>query len=379
MSYLLSVIVPTKDRYYHLKKLIKLINSFKSNDIELVLQDNTENNAEILDFLNTQDNPHIKYAHNSQQIPISLNADLAILNSSGEFICFIGDDDGVTKYIIECAKWMKKNRIDVVVPSTIAYTWPDYNDLYGINYSGKLQYKKITNKITPVDTKKCLIDLMNRGFIDRGNLPLSYHGIVSRSIMDKIYAIGNSYFPGPSPDIANGVALSLLVTNYYNVNFPIIISGASKTHGGGIRKMKNRASNIEDLPFLPTNTKDLWEKNIPRIWTGETIWCESAIKALRYMGRQDLINQVNFEFMYATFIAFHFSTISKYAYNLSKNKLKLIITFMYILIVRYSKAFIRLIYYKISGKLYGQKVYSDIPNIIKCVEVLHFNFQKPPF
>ena len=49
MGYLLSIVVPTKNRYYYLKSLIKLVQSFNSNEIELVVQDNTENNSEILE------------------------------------------------------------------------------------------------------------------------------------------------------------------------------------------------------------------------------------------------------------------------------------------------------------------------------------------
>ena len=109
MNYLLSIVVPTKDRYYYLKYLIELISSFNTSDIELVIQDNTYDNQEILNYLNEYLNPHVKYYHIKEHLSQSENSDKAILNSSGEYVCFIGDDDAVTRHIVDCVKWMKSN------------------------------------------------------------------------------------------------------------------------------------------------------------------------------------------------------------------------------------------------------------------------------
>jgi len=369
---LLSIVIPTKDRYFYLKKLIVLIDSFQSTEIELVLQDNTFDNTEIIEFLQQKDYSYIQYAHKSEQIPVSLNSDLAILNSTGEFVCFIGDDDGVTSYIIDCAHWMKQHNIDVVVPAQISYSWPDFISKNGLSYSGKLIHQPLDGKIIPIDPIQALSDIMAKGFINRGHLPLVYHGIVKRSILDKIYEIGGTYFPAPSPDIANGVALSLIVDKYFNMNIPIIISGASKTHGGGIRKLKNHVANIEDVPFLPKAAKQNWESNIPKVWTGETIWPESAIKALRYMGREDLITNINFEYLYLHFIVYHFS-LRSLAYKLSKKPIKLGFFVIFMIGKRYFNAFFRLIYLKIFRKISGKIVFSNVEDINKAVELLQKN------
>ena len=87
---LLSIVVPTKDRYQYLKVLISLIDSFKSDEIELVIQDNSEDNKDFLLFLSEGDYSFINYNYTKGQIPMSTNSDKAILNSNGEYICFIG-------------------------------------------------------------------------------------------------------------------------------------------------------------------------------------------------------------------------------------------------------------------------------------------------
>jgi glycosyltransferase involved in cell wall biosynthesis len=309
MSYLLSIVVPTKDRYYYLKYLIKLIKSFDCEDIELVIQDNTENNLEIVEFLKEFKYSHLNYFHTKEQLSVSLNSDKAILHSTGEYICFIGDDDGVLPNIIDCVKWMKEYDIDALVPKEIPYVWPDYiKGKAGVNYADVLTISKdgvYTGEAEIVNSIEALNDLKRIGFLNRGRLPIVYHGIVARNSLDKIYERGKTYFPGASPDIANGVALCFFVNKYVRLDYPIIITGASKMHGGGIRKLKDRLADIDDVPFLPQNAKRDWEKTIPKIWAAETVWPESAIKALRYMGREDIIKKVNYNRILVVFIFAH--------------------------------------------------------------------------
>jgi glycosyltransferase involved in cell wall biosynthesis len=348
---LLSIVVPTKDRYQYLKPLITLIDSFQVpySELELLIQDNTVDNEDILSFLASKQFPNIAYFHEEKHLSVAENSDHAINNSNGQYICVIGDDDGVTKHIVNVVKWMQGNGIEALLSADVSYYWPEYINSKTGSISSSVIYKPFTRAVTTVSTKTALERLMKRGFVDRGELPLAYHGIVKRTVLDKIYAIGQTYFPGASPDIANGVALALLLDTYTLVDLPVIIPGASKFHGGGIRAMKNKAEAVDKLSFLPANTKERWEKNIPLIWTGETIWAESAIKALRYMNREDLIQKVNFEYLYASFIVFHYP-LRNLAYKLSQNKIKLIYYIVRFFIRRYYKGGIRLL----AGRFFGR-------------------------
>ena len=320
---LLSIVIPTKDRYFYLKHLLNYLIDLDRENIEIVIQDNTKDNKEFAEYLKGIDYPMLKYAHVQDQIPISRNSDMAVLNSTGKYVCFIGDDDGVTSLIVPCVKYMENEGIDVVVPETVIYKWPDaYNVIKAGGYSACLKYKDFKGKILAVNAIDKLNELIEKGCDDRKGLPLLYHGIVRRRVLDIIYEIGDTYFPGPSPDIANGVALCMTNCKYVRIDMPIIIAGSSKFRGGGARQMKNHAANIEDLPFLPPKTKENWEEKIPKIWTGRTVWCESSIKAMRYMGREDLVEKVNFEALYSSFVA-HYFPLRKMAYKLTSNKFRL--------------------------------------------------------
>lgn len=362
MQPLLSIIVPTKDRYFYLKYLIRLIDSFRSNYIELVIQDNTEDNTEIVQFIEENNFSNLKYFHTEKQLPIFYNSDLAILNSTGEYVCFIGDDDGVTRHIVDCVKWMKKEEIDVVVSTFLHYRWPDFI-VKNKSDAGILKSVKFSKKSKEVDSHSVLSKSFNKGFIDRGELPLLYHGIVKRTTLNEIYSIGGTFNPGASPDIACGVALCFFAKKYVRIDFPIIISGAGKGHGGGILKSRESKTRIEDLPFLPKDAKKNWEENIPSVWTGETVWPESAIKALRYVGQYNLMRFFNQEYMLAKFIIQNFYLREK-AWHLSKNKLKM---FAYLFFLGVSKSFkgIMFRFKKLCPFLFLQKNIVKLNNIIE--------------
>lgn len=298
---LLSIVVPTKDRYQYLKVLISLIGTFNSDEIELVIQDNSEDNKDFLEFLSDGDYPFINYNYTKGQIPMSTNSDKAILNSKGDYICFIGDDDGVTIDIIECVKYMKANNIDAVRSIPASYYWPEVGSGRFVEMGSRVVYDNPIATIKEINSAEALDYLLSIGFIDRGQLPLVYHGIVSRSALDKVFRIGGTFFPGSSPDISSGVALSFVVDKVYLYNKIVTFSGASKFHGGGVYTSGKKHPELTDIKWLLPGAIENWDPRLPKIGEGHPIWCDSSIKALVYMKRDDLIEKINFENQYIHF------------------------------------------------------------------------------
>lgn len=353
---LLSISIPTKDRYYYLKYLIELIKSFNSEEIEIVVQDNTADNKEIVEYLDNFDYPHLKYFHTKEQIPIYLNSDMAVRNTSGEYVCLLGDDDGLTKSILDCCRWMKRTGIECVVPQGYSYNWPDTDELAATKWlerGGTVFWKEPSKDIREVESKDALQKLLDGGCTTRSVLPLLYHAVVKRSALDKIWDTCGSYFPGASPDIANGVALALVIDKFAYITWPIAFSGASKHLGGGEAKMKHRGTtDFKSLPFLPDNLENEWYERVPKVWTAPTIWCQSSIMAFKAMHREDLIDKINFESMYEEFVVFY-HYYRKMAYKLTNNKIRLFVKSSFGIVKRYWNAFRRLAYQRLFKKSYS--------------------------
>lgn len=362
MNPIISVVVPTKNRYKYLKHLITFIDSFKSKDIELVVQDNSDSNKEIIEFLDQLNSPVVKYFYCSDKLSMSANADLAVKNSNGEYVCFIGDDDGVTSHIIACTHWMKENNIDALSCSLVNYYWSDYPQSLTGNLSNFLIYKDFSCKYEYVNPYDALNEVVRKGFQYKGDLPFLYTGIVKRSILDQVYNIGGTYFPGPSPDMANGVCLCFFLKTYVKVDFPVVITGISHMTGGGINRLKGKIANIEDVPFISSDVKEKWDKRIPKIWAAEFAWPESGLKALNYVNEQEYIKKVNFEYMLANFMVFHFS-YRKLALSFSRRLFVLLYYFITLFIKRYFKGLSSVVSKKLFNKVNGRNIVQNVKGI----------------
>ncbi len=338
---LLSIVVPTKNRYQYLKYLIQLVDNLNSDEVELVIQDNSDDNTEFLEYLLEKNYSFIRYDYVKGQIPMSDNSDRAILNSTGEFICFLGDDDGFTKYLLEGVKWMKAEGIEAVKPAEVTYSWPDAPQ----GKSAEMSYYPFTGKVKFVSAYDELIKVLKSGIQNRGKMPLAYHAVVSRAALDKVYAIAGTFFPGNSPDISNAVSLSLVVEKFALVDIPWAYSGNSAYKGGGVFARGNSAPAITEIPWFRPNPEERWCKKVPRIASGSNIWADSAIETLKNMKREDLINKVNFKELYANFI-FSMPNEAELAYSICESRNALKIYSFYVRMRRYKDAALRRVGWK---------------------------------
>lgn len=303
MQYLLSIIVPTKNRYIYLKSIVKIFSDMDNNEIELVIQDNSEDNKEILQFLGDDYSKNIKYFSNRQHMTVSDNFNEGILNSSGAYVCMLGDDDIISSKIIEIVKYMKINDIESAIFNKASYTWPDME--FKVHKLPSLCINRITGKIETVDSQTELMKCLIMGATSLLKLPEVYQGIVKRTSLDKIYYKGNTYFPGSSPDMAIAIALSLVVKSHIYVDIPYIISGQAYVSAGGKGARHEHKGRLKDMDWLPIDIEDKWEKKIPMVWTGSTIYADSAHKAINYMGREELLKKFNYPYQYAYFLSFN--------------------------------------------------------------------------
>lgn len=313
---LLSVVVPTKNRYKYLFYLIELIDGFKSDEIELVIQDNSDDNAEMLDYLDKHNYPFLKYNYLTGSLSVKDNSDHAILNSSGEYVCFLGDDDGLLPSVVPVIRHMKENSVDYLISLPSFYNWPDFYDPSIFSLSSAISYIRGTGKYRTLDPMKELRKSSSNGFDGLYRMPKVYQGVTSRSILNRIYERCGTFFPGPSPDMANAVALSLLNGKFMMYDGPLFISGQCRSFGGGERVIGAGLKKITEVPFLPKNITETWSKHLPTYWCADMIWPQSAIEAMKAMGADV---EVNYEQIIANFV-FNHAGYRKESLDLVENK-----------------------------------------------------------
>ena len=303
---IISIVVATKDRYVYLFKLIEYFrNSISSDDIEFVIQDNTLNNLEIIQFLKINQDQRIKYFHYPKWISMSDNFDKGIYNSTGDYVTLIGDDDGFLPWIVDLCFWLKNENIDAVVTKKPHYIWSDIGaNIWLKGTDGQLTYHKHNLNVEEISLLNQRKLVLKNAAVSMEKLPRVYHGIVSRKKMDNLREKCGNFFPGGSPDMANAIALLEFISNPVYLNFPVIITGNGYNSAGGQGIRGKHHGEIKSKTFLPKNASENWESKVPHYWSGGTIYAESAIKAFTSSGRKDLVEKFNYNYLYAHCLVF---------------------------------------------------------------------------
>jgi glycosyltransferase involved in cell wall biosynthesis len=304
-KYLISIIIPTKDRYECLIPVISALVKFIDNrDVEFVLQDNSTNNIDIINFLASLKDDRVKYFYNTNKMSIVDNTVCAIDNARGKYLIFIGDDDLVSPYIYKFVQYIDQKGINCLVYNA-AYYWWNSIEFKEENYFHRKEALWLPPEETLVFEKRdssAELEIMlqsGSGIFQR--LPKFYHGIVKRDVLDEIKFKTGTYLPGSSPDIAFSTALSLVLDKYCYVNFPLTVFGASKNSGGGWTASNKHYGKIEDQKHLPQNIIENWNPLIPRIWSEKTIYAQTVTEVLKIFKSNKQFNYITF---YGTMLAY---------------------------------------------------------------------------
>lgn len=290
---ILSIIIPTKDNEYIACRSIKAVAGLHLENVEIIVQDNSKTNAlkqKLEDLIKSK---QINYNYSDRKMDIIGNFNISLSEARGEYICFIGDDDGIHPKILEVVNWAKSNEIKAIVPNLKAiYYWPGSLENYS---NGCLRLSKFSGEITSYNPQEQLIQLLNNGCIDYldYHLPKAYHGIVLREKMEEIKDITGNYFSGLVPDMYGVTALSLILDKVIYIDFPLTISGISPKSYSGKTVINETNGPLEKAPHLKDRKDYNWAQNIPRIFSSETIWADTLMHALDDMKRSDLKTHFN--------------------------------------------------------------------------------------
>ncbi len=125
------------------------------------------------------------------------------------------------------------------------------------------------------------------------------------------------------------------------------------------------------MPWLPKETASRWEKKLPKYWTGETIYAESAIKAIRALGHEEDLKYMSYPYFYASFFIYHpreFYMIKPFV--TFKNIFPICVAAVSVLSQR-TIAFIRNIAREKLGVKNSALMYNGVSDIIECERIIY--------
>ncbi|QYS91381.1 glycosyltransferase [Flavobacterium covae] len=189
---LLSILVATKNRQMYCLSAVESILAIEDKRIEVVVQDNSDDQllSEILSVY--KNDSRLVYNYTPGVLSFVDNFSAAIELAQGEYLCAIGDDDGINPEILKATQWAFDNNYEALVGNVEAnYRWagtgaPD--TFFTKMTDSTLTITHFTGKAKVVNVSDSLDQLMKNGatnYLDF-DFPKLYHGIVKKKYLKKL-------------------------------------------------------------------------------------------------------------------------------------------------------------------------------------------------
>ena len=225
MSYkktpVISLIIPTRERADTLKYTLQTALNQSSNNYEIIVSDNNSQD-DTEQVVKKFTDSRILYLNTGKRLSMCDNWDYALQHARGDYVVFIGDDDGVMPNAIDRLQaFILDNPSPIYSWKTHEYYWPidDSPPLVGV--------KAPKQKPSSINLNQLVRFSIRWGGWRYGSLPLVYHSAVSRQLLVKIYQQTGRVFHSTNPDVFMAFALPVFSDNAINVGESITVNGRS--------------------------------------------------------------------------------------------------------------------------------------------------------
>lgn len=222
-----SVVIPTRNREETLRATIESCLRQNYEDFELVVVDNAST-PETREVVESFQDHRLRYIRRNEPLAMTHNWNLALAETRGDWVCFLGDDDGLVPgalqelEIVTSRTGLRALRWDFAI-----YTWPNLpiegmaNKLAVAVSSGADQ---VVGGLEVVEAMATTPEVGPRG-------PSIYHGLIKRSLIDEALESG-PVFEGRIPDYFSGTLFAALCGQFLQLSRPATIAGLSGQSNG---------------------------------------------------------------------------------------------------------------------------------------------------
>jgi hypothetical protein len=295
---LLTLIMPTKNRLSTATSTVTCLADLAGPDVEVVVQD-ASGDAQLGAWLARQSwGGKVSYAHDPTPGSMSDNWNRAIRRVTGDYICIVGDDDGVDARMVELARWAARNHVSSVAFPHSAYVWKDFPS----KHAGKTMIGTFTGAIEMLSPDRELRTVLRSPIDPIHRLAQSYHGLVARALFLEMERRTGIVFDGLAPDYYTAVMLTALTGDSLAfVDYPFTMHGGSRasnsgrSRSGGLSKHIGEYASFALSDILPSDGKN---RSLSTLFVAQ-----SMMLALQRLDRPDLSTDFNLATVYGAVLA----------------------------------------------------------------------------
>ena len=238
-----SLVIPTLRRPDTLRHSLATLTAQTYDDFEIVVQNNGRD-PEVERVVAEAAHPKIRLFGTDAVLPMTQNWETALANTRGEFVTFIGDDDGLFPDACAiAAKVFVQAPIEILSWLPYTYYWPGHVNAASANRL--IAHVSDDFRLEMIDADHQIRQLY-RFALDYSRLPLIYNSFVRRSVLDRARQTNGRYFFGFSPDVVSAIVNACHVDVYGRLTQPLSMTGASRhSTGHNLWASKDRVKSTE--------------------------------------------------------------------------------------------------------------------------------------
>ena len=256
-----TIIIPTRERAATLEHALRTVTDQAFASLEIIVSDNasTDNTRAIVE---ANGDPRIRYLNTGNRISMAHNWEFALGHARGDWVGFIGDDDGLLPDSLDRVDAIaRKNTVDMIRSRPGSFLWPSLLGMTGGHLSlplggssGLRRCDEALKAVLAGDESYLVLPTLYTG------------GYVRRAALDRARAADGSFFLSRIPDVYSAVVLCATCETYYWSAYPLAINGASmastgtsqftKSNDPQRQKAERMFAQEDNLPFhasLPFN------------------------------------------------------------------------------------------------------------------------------
>lgn len=224
---LYSIVMPTRERADVLHFAIATILKLNRPNYELIVMDNCSSPA-TREVVEAFASARIRYFRAPERLSMADNWERGLEQARGDYVTFLGDDDGILPDAIDIAERFHAERPDRIL-SWLPFTWvwPDavaepHRNLAQMHFG---------RQVSRVGSREHLKDVL-ASRADWTRLPTLYCSFVPRAIIERSRAEHGRYFLASLPDVFSGVANLLATEEFFYSGRPLTCWGISRHSTG---------------------------------------------------------------------------------------------------------------------------------------------------
>lgn len=282
----ITLAVPTRNRAQYLESLVDLLHDFAPDEVEILVVNNASNDSTEQLLGSYKSDTRFRLLNFGEAVNVNMQFERCLRHAEGEWICIIGDDDGIVpsifRQVIELLVRLPSSVSAVVWPRVI-YRWPGFSAVESNILSiPAIALGPLKGKIgSSIQLLKSIASDLKAGYYAPG----IYHGLVNVDLARKMLEENPDTTFWGAPDQSFIANLMLEDVHFVHFSKPATVTGYSPASTGGSVTVSDCES-VADVffsenPDLARSFFDFFRFSEIG-WTGIPILSESCCTFLLY-------------------------------------------------------------------------------------------------